>query len=58
MKHMTADLIAEFRSKDDHIAEAASVKWDQACAEYREHVKAIRGQLTRPLRWIVRNYLL
>src|SRR5438093_10328233 len=58
MRYFTPDLLERFRSKDDHIAAVASDEWEERAEAYAEHLRSIRSELPRPLRYLLDNYYL
>jgi hypothetical protein len=45
MKYFKPELLARYRSPDDEVADAAAEEWEQAIAEYRARIRAIRLRL-------------
>src|SRR5262249_40440945 len=56
MKFFKPDLLARCRSLDDDEAEAAAQEWEQAIADYRARIKAIRLRLPIGARRLYANY--
>jgi len=56
MKYMTPDLLAQFRSENDDIADAAAAEWDRQCEAYIAHLKEVRPSLSPGARRLLRHY--
>src|SRR5437588_11887748 len=56
MKYMTPDLLARSRSLDDEVAEEARIQWEEGCARYKAHLKAIREGLPKSVRRLWRRF--
>jgi hypothetical protein len=58
MKYFTPALLVRFGSTNDATADAAQDEWERAHAAYLNHLKAIRPQLPRSVRGLLRRYYL
>jgi hypothetical protein len=58
MKYFTPDLILQFGSNDDAIANAASAEWDRLQEVYLRHLKKIGPKLPRSMRSLLKRYYL
>lgn len=58
MEFFTPELLLRFGSTEDAIADAAQEDWEEASQKYREHLKAIRSQLPRGVRPLLRKVCL
>ena len=56
MNYFIPDLLARFGSTDDAVADAAQAEWEQAHARYLAHLTAIRSNLPRAVRGLVRRF--
>jgi hypothetical protein len=50
MKYFTPELYQQFNSDDPTVANKADADWEQATADYRQHVRRISGQLRGKVR--------
>jgi len=50
MKYFTPQLYIDFNSDDPDIADRADEQWERALADYRKHLKKIRGRLNEKVR--------
>jgi hypothetical protein len=56
MKFMTYELLVRTQSENDAIAEAAFDEWEKACADYNNHVEAIRHKLPKSVQVLLDHY--
>ncbi len=58
MKYFTPDLLAECRSLNPDVAEAAAAKWQERAGAYRERLRQIRRRLPLGARRLLRHITL
>jgi hypothetical protein len=58
VKYFTPELLAEYRSSNPDVAEAAAAKWQARAAAYRERLQEIRHRLPLGVRRLVRAFTL
>lgn len=57
MIYFTPELIAEFQSLNDNIADKAHDKWEEAIKKYEEYLKSIGDKLNDNIRNFLKIYL-
>ena len=58
MKYFTPDLLADCRSLDPDVAEAAAAKWQRRAAAYRKRLHEIQNRLPHSVRQLMRSLTL
>ena len=58
MKYFTAELLEQFRSQDDRLAEAATDEWEKRADAYAAYLRSVRAQLPARLGELLDNYYL
>jgi hypothetical protein len=58
VKYFTPDLLAECRSLDAEVAEAAAAKWQRRAAAYRKRIQEIQQRLPLGVRRLMRSLTL
>ncbi len=58
MKHFTPNLLAQCRSLDPGVADAAAAKWQRRAEAYRKRIQAIRSRLPVGVRRLMRSMTL